>query len=177
MAHPWRCSVAPEGGQIETMDDKGHYIDAWDLLIAHPPCTYLSNAGARHLWKGHQLQADRVMLGIQGRDLFMLFCRADGKWAVYDDTYDITIHCESQQEQDDAVKMLERANECRGFSATGMLDKYVPKYPMVSAVALSRFCKNWLAAGKGCPGCPFDKPTSDDGDGECRLGVPSDWDI
>lgn len=107
----------------------------------------------------------------------VLFCRADGKWAVYDGTYDITIHCESQQEQDDAVKMLERANECRGFSATGMLDKYVPKYPMVSAVALSRFCKNWLAAGKGCPGCPFDKPTSNDGDGECRLGVPSDWDI
>ena len=21
------------GGQIETMDDKGHYIDAWDLLL------------------------------------------------------------------------------------------------------------------------------------------------
>lgn len=38
-------------------------------------------------------------------------------------------------------------------------------------------CQNWLAAGKGCPGCPLDKPTSNDGDGECRLGVPSDWDI
>lgn len=107
----------------------------------------------------------------------VLFCREDGKWAVYDDTYDITIHCESQQEQDDAVKMLERANECRGFSATGMLEKYIPKYPAVSAAALSKFCKNWLAAGKGCPGCPLDKPTSNDGDGECRLGVPSDWDI
>lgn len=22
----------------------------------------------------------------------VLFCRKDGKWAVYDDTYDITIH-------------------------------------------------------------------------------------
>lgn len=60
---------ALRGGQIVTMDDKGHYIDAWDLLIAHPPCTYLSNAGARHLWKGHQLQEDRVMKGILGRDL------------------------------------------------------------------------------------------------------------
>lgn len=49
------------GGQLVTMDDKCHYIDAWDLLIAHPPCTYLSNAGARHLWKGHVLQPDRVM--------------------------------------------------------------------------------------------------------------------
>lgn len=60
-----------------TMDDKSHYIDAWDLLIAHPPCTYLSNAGARHLWKGHQLQANCVMFGIQGRDLFMRFWWAD----------------------------------------------------------------------------------------------------
>ena len=65
------------GGQLVTMDDKCHYIDAWDLLIAHPPCTYLSNAGARHLWKGHVLQPDRVMKGIEGRDLFMRFWWAD----------------------------------------------------------------------------------------------------
>lgn len=68
---------ALRGGQIVTMDDKAHYIDAWDLLIAHPPCTYLSNAGARHLWKGHQLQENRVMKGILGRDLFMRFWWAD----------------------------------------------------------------------------------------------------
>ena len=55
---------ALEGGQVVTMDGVTHDVGKWDLLIAHPPCTYLSNAGARHLWKGHQLQADRVMLGI-----------------------------------------------------------------------------------------------------------------
>ena len=59
------------------MDGKFHDIEKWDLLIAHPPCTYLSNAGARHLWKGHQLNADRVTLGIHGRDLFMRFWWAD----------------------------------------------------------------------------------------------------
>ena len=68
---------AIEGGQIVTMDGVAHDVGKWDLLIAHPPCTYLSNAGARHLWKGHQLQANRVMLGIQGRDLFMRFWWAD----------------------------------------------------------------------------------------------------
>lgn len=68
---------AIEGGQVVTMDGKTHDIGKWDLLIAHPPCTYLSNAGARHLWKGHELQSDRVMLGIQGRDLFMRFWWAD----------------------------------------------------------------------------------------------------
>lgn len=57
---------------FRTMDGTEHNVD-WDLLIAHPPCTYLSNAGARHLWKGHQLQADRVMEGIKARDFFMEF--------------------------------------------------------------------------------------------------------
>lgn len=59
------------GGIIRPMDGQMHNIGKWDLLIAHPPCTYISNAGARHLWKGHELQPDRVMKGIQGRDLFM----------------------------------------------------------------------------------------------------------
>ena len=68
---------AMRGGRIVTMDGKFHNIEKWDLLIAHPPCTYLSNAGARHLWKGHQLNADRVTLGIHGRDLFMRFWWAD----------------------------------------------------------------------------------------------------
>lgn len=70
---------AMRGGRIVTMDGKFHDIEKWDLLIAHPPCTYLSNAGARHLWKGHQLNADRVTLGIYGRDLFMRFW-----WAAVD---------------------------------------------------------------------------------------------
>lgn len=58
---------------MTTMDGQTHDISRWDLLIAHPPCTYLSNAGARHLYKGHQLQPDRVILGIKARDFFMRF--------------------------------------------------------------------------------------------------------
>lgn len=62
---------------MTTMDGQTHDVGKWDLLIAHPPCTYLSNAGARHLWKNHQLQAGRVMLGIQARDFFMAFYNAN----------------------------------------------------------------------------------------------------
>lgn len=40
---------------FDTMDGKQHTIDGkWDLLIAHPPCTYISNAGARFLYAGGQ---------------------------------------------------------------------------------------------------------------------------
>lgn len=66
-----------KGGTITTMDGQTHNIGRWDMLIAHPPCTYLSNAGARHLYKDHQLQPERVKFGIQGRDLFMRFLWAD----------------------------------------------------------------------------------------------------
>lgn len=77
MAHFRRRAFGFEGGQIVTMDGETHDVGNWDLLIAHPPCTYLSNAGARHLWKNHQLQEDRVIKGILGRDLFMRFWWAD----------------------------------------------------------------------------------------------------
>lgn len=69
--------ISIQGGIITTMDGKAHEVGKWDMLIAHPPCTYLSNAGARHLWKGNELQADRVMHGIKGRDFFMRFWWAD----------------------------------------------------------------------------------------------------
>lgn len=31
-----------------TCDNKEHYIDKWDLIIAHPPCTYLCLSGQKH---------------------------------------------------------------------------------------------------------------------------------
>lgn len=30
----------------------------------------------------------------------------DGKWGLYDDTYDIVIHCESAEEQENAINIL-----------------------------------------------------------------------
>lgn len=38
---------ATKGGQITTMDGQTHEIGKWDLLIAHPPCTYLTVTGNR----------------------------------------------------------------------------------------------------------------------------------
>lgn len=56
-----------------------------------------------------------------------------------------------------------------------------PEYAITSPEEMARylmgFCRCRLATGNGCPGCPFDKPTSDNGDGECRLYVPDDWDF
>ena len=68
---------AIKGGTIVTMDGQVHDVGKWDLLIAHPPCTYLSNAGARHLWKGGHLNPERVKRGIMAKDFFMEFYKAN----------------------------------------------------------------------------------------------------
>lgn len=49
----------------------------WDMIIAFPPCTYLSNAGAKHLWKDHVLNEERYMKGLEAKKFFMQFLNAD----------------------------------------------------------------------------------------------------
>lgn len=47
-----------------TMDGVAHTIGGrWDMLIAFPPCTKTSNAGARHLYKGGKLNIPRNCKG------------------------------------------------------------------------------------------------------------------
>ena len=36
------------GGDFATMDGRKHHVDKRDLIIAHPPCTYLTVAGNRY---------------------------------------------------------------------------------------------------------------------------------
>ena len=52
------CDLLPtEKAGPHCEDDVLEYIRqshgfGWDLMIAHPPCTYLSNSGVKHLYKG-----------------------------------------------------------------------------------------------------------------------------
>ena len=67
-----RCTFTDAGGGGMHMID-----DRWDLIIAHPPCTKTSNAGAKHLWKGHKLNIPRYYEGLCGKALFMAIMEAD----------------------------------------------------------------------------------------------------
>lgn len=61
-----------------TEDCKPHMLDgAWDMIIAFPPCTYLSNAGAKHLFKGHVLNEERYEKGLKAKEFFLQFLNAD----------------------------------------------------------------------------------------------------
>lgn len=64
---------------FDTMDGKTHIIGGkWDMIIAHPPCTYLSNAGACRLYpqKG-VLNEKRYKQGLEAKKFFMQFLDAD----------------------------------------------------------------------------------------------------
>lgn len=64
--------------EFETCDGVRHGITGpWDLLIAHPPCTFLSNAGARWLYAGGQLNQERHSKGLEAKEFFMAFLNSD----------------------------------------------------------------------------------------------------
>lgn len=69
---------AIEGGRITTMDGKTHDIGRWDLLIAHPPCTYLTLA--RNKWFKPEFAdrfPDRQKQRKEAVDFFMAIANAD----------------------------------------------------------------------------------------------------
>lgn len=52
--------------------------EGWDLMIAHPPCTYLSNAGAVHYYgKKAKNVEERIRKGNLAKDFFMKLFHAD----------------------------------------------------------------------------------------------------
>lgn len=49
----------------------------WDMIISHPPCTYLSNAGARFLYPKGILNEERLQNGLKAKEFFMMLYNAD----------------------------------------------------------------------------------------------------
>lgn len=49
----WSCDLLPTEipGQHIQEDVLKHLDEGWDLMIAHPPCTYIANSGARWLFE------------------------------------------------------------------------------------------------------------------------------
>jgi hypothetical protein len=73
------CDIIPTDvpGQHYQGDVRNVLDGGWDLMIAHPPCTYLSNAGARFLYPKGRLNKARLKLGREGREFFMALWNAD----------------------------------------------------------------------------------------------------
>lgn len=96
----YSCDIEPESGdhpewhiqqdvltlldgdcEFKTNDDSSHYVvGKWDLIIAFPPCTYLTNAGTRHFsprCNTSEKIAERVKLREEAANFFMKFANAE----------------------------------------------------------------------------------------------------
>jgi hypothetical protein len=73
----WSCDLLPSEtpGQHIQADHDLHLFDIvesgkWDLLIAHPPCTYLCNSGVLRLYHGKTRNVERWELMRRAADFF-----------------------------------------------------------------------------------------------------------
>lgn len=71
IAYHYLTETVHLGWKMDRQTDR--QIGKWDLLIAHPPCTYLSNAGARWLYAGGKLNEERYRKGLEAKAFFMMF--------------------------------------------------------------------------------------------------------
>lgn len=76
------CRLYGGGYSFKTQDGKAHKIDGeWDLLIAHPPCTYLAVSGNR--WFSVEKYGDKAIERAKNKEeaikFFMRFVNADCK--------------------------------------------------------------------------------------------------
>lgn len=62
---------------FRTCDGLAHNIEKWDIIIAFPPCTYLTRAGANRLFRGGTIDSDRYKLGQTAAQFFMSIYNAD----------------------------------------------------------------------------------------------------
>ena len=77
--HIWADVTSLLNGNCEflTCDGQEHSIDKWDMIIAFPPCTYLSTAGGCNLYKNGQRDEERFQKGYAAADFFYKIYNAD----------------------------------------------------------------------------------------------------
>ena len=79
---------------FETTDGVEHEIKGkWDLIIGHPPCTYISNAGARFLYPKGVLNEERLRQGIEATHFFLRIFYADCDHIAVENPIPSSVYC------------------------------------------------------------------------------------
>lgn len=67
------CSFYTQNGDYHVINGN------WDMIIGFPPCTFTTNAGAKHLFRGGHLNMERFYKGLCGKALFETIRNAECK--------------------------------------------------------------------------------------------------
>lgn len=94
-----------------TQDGEHHSIEGeWDMIIAHPPCTYLTNGGAVQMFRQviedfppygtfQMTNIERLKKGIQARDFFMKCLNAKCKRIAVENPTPMSIYMLPEADQ------------------------------------------------------------------------------
>lgn len=67
---------------FDTMDGQTHNIDHWDLIIAHPPCTYLCRSSGVCMYIDGEINHERKKLMNEARKFFFTCLNADAPYVA-----------------------------------------------------------------------------------------------
>lgn len=67
---------------FQTMDGKLHRLAKWDLIIAHPPCTYLCKVSSVHMVQNGIINTGRYKKMMEARDFFFKCLNAQADYVA-----------------------------------------------------------------------------------------------
>ena len=77
----YSCDIEPCSGEHQEWHLQVDALELlkmqWDMIIAFPPCTYLTNAGAMRLRVNGEIQLERLEKARAAREFFMQFYNVD----------------------------------------------------------------------------------------------------
>ena len=77
----YSCDVEPCSGGHPEWHIQGDVLPLleqnWDMIIAFPPCTYLTNASSVRLRVRGKIQSERMEKAIKAKEFFMMFLNAN----------------------------------------------------------------------------------------------------
>ncbi len=116
------------GIHFQTFDKKYHFVENWDMIIVHPPCTYMSKAGARWMFpKAGEIDWDRYALAMEAKEFFMAFYNCECEKVVIENP--VPLKCVELPEPTQKIQPYEfdDKNEHPYSKATLLWIKGVPK--------------------------------------------------
>lgn len=126
--------------RFNTVTGQKYQIDKWDMIIAFPSCTYLSNVAAVHLFRGSKLNLDRYNKGLAAKKFFMSFWEADCKKVAIENPVSSKIFNLPNYSQEIQPFMF-------GHPYTKKTRLWLKGLPPLFATDLVRILRPWVSSG------------------------------
>lgn len=76
---------------FRTQDGKVHCLSRWDLIVAHPPCTYLCRLSSCRMYIDGKIDIERYNKMIQGREFFYSCLNASAEYVAVENPVPMTM--------------------------------------------------------------------------------------